>query len=572
MQKIIDSNSVSPAQILTNAMRFVKSQSPFDKATIDYNQSALNLAMQVMAGYSTYNLYKFNQMRNETYLQYAKKDESVWEIARQLGYNICRAISPKISLLYKGAKTIPLKSGDILGKANGVNIVFFGNSKIVENGDIVECVIGNYHTIQKAIIDLSDEIVADLMPQELSAIDNSLITLRIDGVKYDISKDAESYIVLNEAVDFSLNAKSTRIYLRNAQRGYGIESLSVGSVYDLEYIETNGYDSSLSLDSIIPISDFYANEILSQGANYESKENIASNASFYYSTMRRAVLEKEYTYLLKNHAFMRDVYAVVEQGTKGVWQLPIQTSQTITKDNVYSISLKADTKYSAVAKDSDTIESIINNLVAQIDKGGFAKVDYDKQSNNLQITNASDRIALSPIGSTNLFSTTQELVTQIPAPCCTIDVFYIKHNQTRTGEILTLSETEQLEYAKFSQNFKLAGQTLIFAPAQRLFKQIRLQITLSDLYLTNDSGEIVTQTIKDKINSLLESSFEFKLGVSFNYSEMLASITKIGITKDNEAILPIVAIIPSQDSFNVECKPNEYLIFDSVEIDFVAQG
>lgn len=558
---------MSQDQILANILSFVETLPNKNEIKDQLNSSTMSVIYQLLAGMGVFSQYKYNQMRRETYLSTATKSSSIQLISKQLGYNISRANAPAISMIYQAIPTIVLKSGDVIGKYKDSDIVYFGATRFIEKGDRVTAYLGDYQTKTGTVQDINAELVVEVSPISKKSVDNTLLSFTSKGSQYDISKDLERYVILRVVADFSNNSTSTSLYIRDTEFGYGLTDLSDGDTYEIAWIESDGYNPSLSISNINGASDVWLPyEVLSYGSDPELDSKVQRLAPFYYSTMRRAVTEQDYTYLCKAHSYIRDCYAQTESGTKGKWQMVAKTGASIVEGTSYQIQIQPNTAYRYQAKSGDTLDVVLDSIIKRCNEGGWISVTRTGQV--LTITATSAREDITPVGSTGIFGVATEITAHVVPPCCTIDIFYILSGQTRTGEVLSMTEYEQLQYAKYLETFKMAGKTMVLSPAKKVEKTISLKIGVKDRTLIDDSGVSVADYIKTKAREIVESNYEFQLNKEFNYAEMIASITKITMTKDFNEVQPITSCEANQGVFNLEALPDTYYVFPDIEITF----
>lgn len=564
--EIIKKTSVSQEQILANIQEYLKTLPNYNDIKTTLDASTLQTIFQLIAGAGTWSLYNYNMLRLETYMSTATKDPSIYNLAKQWGYNINRASSPAVLMKYTGAKTITVRSGDQVATFKDKKIIYFGPTKITEAGDTLTCYTGEFKTVSKIVqYDTDGTISQKLEPETLSAIDNTLIQVFTKAKQYEISKSIEDYIVFGRISDFSFSREATTLFISDKEYNYGASDMAEGDTLTINWLETDGYDPSIVTTKIQGVTeDWIPMSILSEGAVAEGREKIRKLTPYYYSTLRRAVTEADLTYIAKAHNLIRDAFAVTEKGIPGVWEIPL--SGSVQKEHRYTVALNGNVSYSYVAKDGDNENTVLKELCTKIIQGQWANAT--SEGNKITITNKNAKVSMSPVGSSNLFGETVEITKQETPPCCTISLYYIKHNQSRTGDILSLTDPEKLEYGKHLQTYKMAGTTIILAPAKMVTKQIKLKIELDNKDAKTDNDESVVDTVLTKINELLETQYELQLNTGFVYSEMLAAVTKITVTMNGADVQPIKSIAANQSTFDFEPSKDSYLVFVNTEIDF----
>lgn len=567
MAQIIKHSAVSQDQILDNILAFVETLPNKDEIKDQLNSSTMQVIYQLLAGMGVFSLYKYNQMRRETYLSTATMSSSIQNISKQLGYNISRANAPIVEMVYQGTATIVIKSGDVIAKYNDNNITYFGVSRFIEKGDHVKAYLGDYRSLTDSVQVDNKELYVDIVPKSRTSVDNLCISFSSGGVSYNISRDAEDYIISRDIVDFSINNTSARLYIKDDEFNYGVSTIVDGDTYDIAWLETDGYTPNLTVSNIKGVDDLWLPySVLSYGSSPETDDKVQRLAPFYYSTMRRAVTERDYTYLCKAHSYIRDCYAQTEIGSLGKWQTTIRQDATIVAGEYYTIQLKADTEYRYKAQEGDDAVYVAEKLMQRVNEGGWATASITGLV--FTLTALSAREDISPVASSTILDPFAVLNEHTLAPCCTIDIFYIMAEQTRNGEILTMTEAEQLIYAQYIENFKMAGKTIVLSPAKRVTKHLKLKVELSDRTLVDDGGVGVADYILSETRKILERDYEFQLNTGFTYAELIASVTKIALTRDFTEYQPIVSCVADQEAFDLSPQVDTYYVFDSINIDF----
>lgn len=571
MAQIIKYNSISQEQILANIQSFVQTLPNYNEIKDQLNSSTLMVIYQILAGVSTFNLYNYNKMRQETYLSTATMPSSIQHIAKQFGYNISRAGAPRVEMIYQGIPTIVLKSGDIVGTFKGYNLTYFGVTRFIEKGDKITAYLGDYQTKTGSVVGANPEVIIDVAPVSKKSVDRDMITFSAKGVNYTVQKDIEKFIIYGMIADFSTDNHSTKLYVADSEFNYGVQDLVDGDNYEVAWIETDGYNPNISISSINGTDNLWLpNRVLSYGSDAESDEKIKKLTPFYYSTMRRAVTEQDYTYLTKNHSLIKDCYAQTESGTKGKWQIIVKQNAAVREGESYQIQLNAESIYKYQAQKGDSLDYVVKMVVRRMQEGGWvvAELVNNGGTNVINIEAISTKEDFYPVGSSTIFNTTTEITKHIIAPCCTIDIFYIHANQTKEGEVLSLTEDEQLTLAKQIETFKMAGKTIVLAPATKVNKQIALKVKVKDRTLIDENGTGVAEYILQKAKEILARDYEFQLNVGFSYAEFIASVTKITMAKDFNEYQPIISCVAGQDIFNLDAKADTYYVFDNVIISF----
>lgn len=574
MPSIISSTSISQEQIAKNLTDYKNSLPNAQEIKDDLNSSAISTITQLSAGVASWLLYYLNQTRKETYLSTALQEDSIYYIAKMFGYNMTRALCPQVKLIYNEIPTITLKCGDILGTYNDLDLVYFGKQRIIEKGDEIPVCIGKFKTVSRVIQkEVSESIVQTLEAEELDYIDNDNIQFMVGNREVTVSRDVEEYIVLGSVIDFTINPKSLNIYIADFKYNYGLQDIADDSTYTINYLETSGQDLSIKMQTVSPNKEYIVSEVLTTGADPEKPQKIKENSPFYYSTLRRAVTLKEYTYLGKAHSLVEDVCAVEDKGTPLVFSVSLKASSVIEGQN-YSIGLKNDIIYTIRATKDETVKSLLEAFTTSINNGGWATAEYDVDSRTITITNTDARNTLNPTVSSH-FNTPKTIKEQVAPPCCTVYLYYIRSGQTRTGDILIMSDSEKLTYGKYIQSVKCTGTTIILIPATRIQYDIYLKVELHD-YNMKINGQAITDYIKEQAEKIIRENFEFRIGQPFYYYEMVAAIAQIEVEYNNQIVTPIKSIEQNHNNMvspakDIELDGTQYIVVPTLNIKFIGR-
>lgn len=563
-RSIISYDNISQEKILKNILEWVKTLPNYNEIKDNLNTSTMSVIYQLAAGTASWNFFYFQQCRAETYLSTAKQSVSVYNLARQFGYNIDRGFAPIISAKYLGNTTIGLKSGDIVGKFENYDIIYFGDSILVERNDTVKFVLGKFKSYENTIQNSQNAIIIEsLTASVLNYIDNVNIRMSVNDKSINLTKNVEDFVVTGEVIDFSVSPKSTDIYIMDSQYKYGLYELTDGTPYKIEYIETNGYLGNIATKDIKMIDNWIPDEVLSNGANPESIDKLRQMSPLYYSTMRRAVTEKDYDYLSKAHSLVMDTKSDREKGTPGVWDITLK-STSITPNDIYVIGVDTGKTYTYLAKQGDNSTKVLEELAKAMTMAGYAIAEV-VGNNKIRMTNADARLTLTPTVNSK-FNAAQEVVHQINPPCCTLNIFYIKFNQTRDTPIQVMTKEEQLVYGKYLQSVKAAGTSIVLIPASRESKDIKIKVMLQDKTM-EVNGVSIVEYYKSRVREVL-NNYEMKLNTAFNYSQFLAEVTKITVEQGFNIYQPALAVVANQPVFNLEADPTKYYIFNNLEVEF----
>ena len=200
MRQIINSESLSYDQIQQNLQDFKASLPYYEEIKRNTPASVLQLIDDLISEFGSLLNYKYQMLRRETYLSTASLESSIISISSTLGYNINRPTCPLISLQYNAIPTIQLRQGDIVGTLiDGTPIVYFGENRYLEKGDIVQYCVGYYNSTTPATLDTFLSNLGDyqylITPTLAPYVDNKYIKIYTNTSLSNISRDAEDYVV-----------------------------------------------------------------------------------------------------------------------------------------------------------------------------------------------------------------------------------------------------------------------------------------------------------------------------------------------------------------------------------------
>lgn len=261
-------------------------------------------------------LFYINQVKNENYIQFAKNPENKYYLAKSFGYRINRYSSPKILMTYLDLKagsnpeSFPIKYGDVVGTYGKEEIIYIGEDKILERNDEIECSIGKSKSVRNNFVFEDDNSLIKLriVPEELKSVDNNEIRLYINGNETKLSKDLEDFIIKDDVVDYSDSNITSELYVFEYTSLYG-KRVTPEDIYTVKWIENNGRVDKINISNVKSLEEgkFKFKEILSFGANCDDLEKLSWLPILYYRTMRRAVTDEDYKYILLNFPLFKDI-------------------------------------------------------------------------------------------------------------------------------------------------------------------------------------------------------------------------------------------------------------------------
>jgi hypothetical protein len=320
--------------IKNNLKDFLKSQDEF----VDYNfeGSAINALLDVMAYTTHYNAFNANMAIKETFLDTAQLRASVVSHAKLLGYTPRSAYAPRANIKVTinnpsnvqnsdgSYKSITMNRGTIFDSIiEGVTYTFVNTKTISiprENSayifEDVEIIQGNYNTTTYTFdVNTSEKFI---IPWE-NSVTSSLIVTVSESIN---SSESESYTLSTNLVDILGDTKA--YWLQEGKDGFyevyfgdGIigKKLGNGNIITLEYVVTkgalsNGASTFTLLDNIDGQSDVTIEtlDIASGGSLREDKESIKFNAPLGFVAQNRAVTPDDYkTIIQSNFANIRAI-------------------------------------------------------------------------------------------------------------------------------------------------------------------------------------------------------------------------------------------------------------------------
>jgi len=283
---------------------------------VEGESPVLELFSSQLASILSKKAYYVNQVKNENYIQTAQQPDNKYYLAKSFGYRINRYGCTKIKLTYQdlgnGAtpQSLPLKYGDVVGEYLGEDIIYIGDERVVERGDVLEFAIGKSKSVKDSFtfIDGESLIKVNIYPEELTSVDNDEIRMFINGNKYELSKDLEDFIIKDSMVDYSDSNVVSSIYVYEYSSLYGTR-VTPEDLYEVRWIETNG-KKALFEEAKIKYNvemQFNFHSVISLGHTCDSLDKLSYLPIFYYKTMRRAVTDEDYKYILLAFPLFKDM-------------------------------------------------------------------------------------------------------------------------------------------------------------------------------------------------------------------------------------------------------------------------
>lgn len=553
---IIDNKSTSFKDIEDNIHDYLSSLENWEDIQDALPGSNLTIITNMLAGYASYLSYKNKMMREETYLTTAKLSTSVYNIAKVFGYTINRHSAPSMDIRYDGFDTLTIKSGDVFGKYNDYEVIYFGVNDIIEHGEVINVQVGKYVARTETAELINNICELELLPDFLVSIDNQNMHIKVNDIEKDISKLIEDYIVYNKIVEYSHDIFSTKLMIADNTNKYGTP-ISKNDTIDIEYIETDGYDELLTVRNVVIIENWTPIEITHQGSQGDSLEKIKNLAPLYYSTMRRMVTEEDHRYIIEAHPYIKSAFAEREKGISYETIITMDPSG-LNDDGVYSFNLGSFYyNYTSISGGADTLADVIENLYTKVKRNNTLTISFNDtqliiKSNDARNDNIPKFIYESQ---TQSFAKNEFQVENIKPQCCTVNVWYIKHDTVTDPITLTYHEQDLL--SDYLADFKLVGMRILMAPASVIYKDINIKIKLSE--------NIFYDEVKTKFLQIL-NNYELKLNTKFSYGDLLAEVANISIINDGTLLYPVISIIPNQEIFDISAYKDQYIKFNNIEL------
>lgn len=310
------SNKISKEALKTELVELF-AQSPNYKDLIQdgkFIAPAMDVFADNISGFASSIIFQKYLLRGESYIDTANIDSSVYLLARTFGYNINRASAPilKFTYLDTPGKVVPdtlaLENGTVIGQYNDYDLIYFGDNKLIEKGDEIEFVIGHYFEAVNQKFDFKEEedlVSIFLKPQRLKSIDNKQIKLKIGTEDMSISKQLEDFNIYKKIADYSLDNVSTLLYVHDYNSLFGYH-ITPSSVYTLSYVETDGDIDNFSQANISITDDrFVFHSFVHAGYQGDTINKIKQYTNFYYTTLRRAVSDDDYQFLIQTFPMIK---------------------------------------------------------------------------------------------------------------------------------------------------------------------------------------------------------------------------------------------------------------------------
>ena len=317
--------------IKTNLKTFLQSQDVLKD--YNYEGSALNVLLDILAYNTQYNAYYLNMVSNEMFLDTALLRSSVVSQAKTLNYTPKSAIAPsatinlRVNQVTNASLTLPKFTTFMSEAIDGINYNFVTTDAHTVNVSAntatfsdVELKQGLASTLTFTVDSITNPTFTFEIPE--STVDTSTLTVTVQQSSGNSSTTvynlASNYLSLtnNSLVYFlqeSLNG-TYQIYFGDGVLG---KKLVNGNIVNLSYIVTQG-TSAFGANNFVLMNSIsgYSNTVItpvssaSQGSEQESIDSIKYQAPKAFSAQGRAVTKNDYITAIQQNTLGFPVDAV----------------------------------------------------------------------------------------------------------------------------------------------------------------------------------------------------------------------------------------------------------------------
>jgi len=302
---------------------FLQSQSTFK----DYNfeGSALNTLVDLLAYNTQYNAYYLNMVANEMFLDSAVQRSSVVSQAKVLNYTPKSAIAPTATVnvvftnVTTNSLTLPAYQNFISSAINGVNYTFVNTDSYAANRDANNTVTFQNVVIKQGVPAAYNFTVnSSTNPTYIFEIPDATIDTTTLEVVVQESSTNSSFVVYNQATNgLEVSNTSTVYFLQEALDGnYQIyfgdgvlgNKLTDGNIVRVSYLSTEG-SAAAGANSFImmnTVSGYAPSAVKSiypatAGGDKESIDSIKFQAPKAFASQGRAVSKNDYITVIQQN-------------------------------------------------------------------------------------------------------------------------------------------------------------------------------------------------------------------------------------------------------------------------------
>lgn len=327
MASYVQVSNLDFQQIKASLKEYLRSQTDF--TSYDFEGSAMNVLLDVLAYNTYYTAFNANMVVNELFLDSATIRDNVVALAKQLGYKPKSKIAPeaKISFTVSYPQTAPQTA--VLKKGTGFTtsfednlysyvavedqtapvengVAYFDNISVYEGTLITSTFVVNENTSQRFILQNSDIDIDSIRVK----VFNSQQATAFSMYEYSdniLNVDPDSKVFFLEEIE----DERYEMFFGDDVLG---RKLKNNELVEISYLSTNGPDTngakSFTFAGIL-LDIFggggYTNTVTinniaaaSGGSNIESISKIKFNAPKYFATQDRAVTAQDYAAIIRN--------------------------------------------------------------------------------------------------------------------------------------------------------------------------------------------------------------------------------------------------------------------------------
>ena len=140
---------ISQKEIKEQIHKFIERELDSNNLIQTLTPATVNIIENIAAGAASFMIYNSMMMKNERFLSTAILHSSIFNLARDYSYNMSRAVSPKLELIYNSTETKIIQEGESLGSYKGLDAIYFGKNITVEKGDKIQVSLGKVFKIKE---------------------------------------------------------------------------------------------------------------------------------------------------------------------------------------------------------------------------------------------------------------------------------------------------------------------------------------------------------------------------------------------------------------------------------------
>lgn len=287
-------------------------------------EAIFNQQIDMLAAALTYNSFKYEKNRSETYLKTARIESSIYVRAKELSYNIYRKSCPKIKMTTMEERSF--HRGEVVGVINDngktYNVIYFGLDRLYTVGEEIEFCVGIYREFEKEVTDTDyTKLVAfKIQPDNKEYnIDNINYMMFINEKLVVVNRIMEDYTIKSEATEITTEDGGMELWVgeHNDDVKYGIPT-NPNDKIKFCYIETTGLMINLHnivIRNEIGLSEGYQlvdPQLVFEGHNSEYVEKVARLAPLLFKTAKRAVTLRDHEIITNYFPLIKDCYAELD--------------------------------------------------------------------------------------------------------------------------------------------------------------------------------------------------------------------------------------------------------------------